>query len=72
MKKAEELDVDSIIAKGRIELKLRIPWSQGADLTWLYEHGKVLERKDCKESVEVTVRLSEKDSRRVRHMQVET
>ena len=64
--------VDRIFAEDRVELKLCIPWSQGAALTWLYEHGEVLQRKDGEDSVEVTVRISEKDTPRVRQMQVET
>ena len=60
--------VDRIFAESRIELKLCIPWADGAELTWIYDHGEVLERKDGEDSVAVTVRLSEKDASRVRHM----
>jgi GTP-binding protein HflX len=60
--------VDRIIAEGRVELELRIPWTEGAELAWLYDHGEVLERKDGEECVALTVRLTEKDARRVAHM----
>jgi GTP-binding protein HflX len=60
--------VDRIFAEGRIELELCIPWADGAELTWIYDHGEVLERKDGEDSVRLTVRLSEKDANRVRHM----
>jgi GTP-binding protein HflX len=58
--------VDRIFAEGRIELELSIPWADGAELTWIYDHGEVLERKDGEDSVSVKVRLSERDASRVR------
>ncbi|MFP6735733.1 MAG: GTPase HflX [Rhodospirillales bacterium] len=59
--------VDRIFAAGRVELELRIPWADGAELTWLYDHGEVLARQDRDECVNLTVRLREKDARRMRH-----
>ena len=41
-------------------------WADGAELTWIYDHGEVLERKDGEDSVSVKVRLSERDASRVR------
>ena len=58
--------VDRILAAGRVELDLCIPWADGAELTWIYDHGEVLDRKDGEDSVNIRVRLSERDARRVR------
>jgi GTP-binding protein HflX len=63
--------VDHIFAAGRVELALRIPWADGAELTWLYDHGEVLARQDRDECVNLTVRLREKDARRMRHRMAE-
>jgi GTP-binding protein HflX len=63
--------VDHIFAAGRVELELRIPWADGAELTWLYDHGEVLARQDRDECVNLTVRLREKDARRMRHRMAE-
>jgi GTPase len=57
--------IDRIFAEGRIELELSIPWADGAELTWIYDHGEVLEREDGEDSVNITVRLSETDASRV-------
>ena len=57
--------IDRIFAEGRIELELSIPWADGAELTWVYDHGEVLEREDGEDSVNITVRLSETDASRV-------
>ncbi|MDP6429189.1 MAG: GTPase HflX [Rhodospirillales bacterium] len=60
--------VDNLLAAGRVEVRLNIPWSDGAELAWLYDHGEVLERKDGAEFVALRVRLSETDAKRVRHL----
>lgn len=49
----------------RRQLSLKIPWSDGKSLAWLYERGDVRERKDREEYVELTVLLDPEDADRI-------
>ncbi|NQV56498.1 MAG: GTPase HflX [Rhodospirillales bacterium] len=60
--------IDHLLATNHIELDIRIPWSDGARLAWIYAHGEVLSRDDGEEFVTVRVRLAPKDAERARHM----
>jgi GTP-binding protein HflX len=49
----------------RRQLSLKIPWSDGKSLAWLYDRGDVRERKDREECVELTVLLDPEDADRI-------
>ncbi len=50
--------LDEILARDDRELAFSIAYKDAAALSWLYDHGHVLERVDTEIGVDVTVRLS--------------
>ena len=53
--------LDEILSAKRQMMDLRISWRDVAELTWIYDHGEVLERKDKAEWVELKVMLDPAD-----------
>lgn len=51
---------DRLSAGARIRTA-RVPISDGAALAWLHQHGEVLDQRDAGESIEVEVRITDKD-----------
>jgi GTP-binding protein HflX len=53
--------IDDQLTARRIEVKLKVSWQDGALLTWLYDRGEVIERKDKEKWVELKIRLEPED-----------
>ena len=64
--------LDDLLSAKRQLMELRISWSDGADLTWIYDHGEVIERKDMADWVELKVMLEPADVSRFRSKAVST
>lgn len=60
--------VDARIARGMEIADYEIPPSDGARLSWLYQHGEVVDRRDAEDAVRVTVRLLPADRARFERM----
>ncbi|HME26419.1 MAG TPA: GTPase HflX, partial [Acetobacteraceae bacterium] len=56
--------IDARIAAGMEEADYAIAHADGARLSWLYQHGEVLDREDAGEAVRVRVRLLPADRAR--------
>ena len=55
---------DELLGRNRRVVELRIPWSEGAVLSRVYERGEVLDRRDTDAFIELTVRLESEDIER--------
>jgi GTP-binding protein HflX len=55
---------DELLGRNRRVVELRIPWSEGAVLSRIYERGEVLDRRDTDAFIELTVRLESEDIER--------
>ena len=53
--------IDQALSARRVERSLRLPLSQGAALSWLYEHAEVLERRDDGLMTRLTVKIGQPD-----------
>ena len=53
--------IDDKLSINRREINVNVSWEEGALLTWLYDRGEVIERKDKNESIELRVRLDPED-----------
>ena len=53
--------IDDKLSINRQEINVNVSWEEGALLTWLYDRGEVIERKDKNESIELRVRLDPED-----------
>jgi GTP-binding protein HflX len=55
------------LGQAREEAEIMLPWVHAGDLSWLHEHGEVVERKDEETGIRLRVRLSPADLARFRH-----
>jgi GTPase len=53
--------IDEQLSARRKEVNVKVNWEKGALLTWLYERGEVIERKDKEKWVELKIRLEPED-----------
>ncbi|MGY8992258.1 MAG: GTPase HflX, partial [Rhodospirillales bacterium] len=56
--------IDKQLSKSMQFLELTIKPEDGASLSWLYEHGEVVERTDTEQAIEVKVRLDNTNAAR--------
>lgn len=56
--------VEDMLATNRLIRRYRVPHDQGAAVSWLYQHGEVLDREDQDEWAELIVRLAPVDVER--------
>ncbi len=56
--------IDQALSAKRVQRTLRLPVSEGAALSWLYDHAEVLERKDDDLVACVTVKIAQPDFQR--------
>ena len=50
--------VDSILSKGAfVRRRLLVPYDKGRTLSQVYEHGRILERRDCETGIELVAEL---------------
>lgn len=57
-------EIERQLAANRLVVTYHLGHDQGSAVSWLYQHGEVLERADSDESAELTVRLSPTDVER--------
>jgi GTP-binding protein HflX len=57
-------EIERQLAANRLVVTYHLGHDQGSAVSWLYQHGEVLERADNDESAELTVRLSPTDVER--------
>jgi GTP-binding protein HflX len=57
-------EIERQLAADRLVVTYHLGHDQGSAVSWLYQHGEVLERADNDESAELTVRLSPTDVER--------
>jgi GTP-binding protein HflX len=57
-------EIERQLAANRLVVTYHLGHDQGGAVSWLYQHGEVLERADSDESAELTVRLSPTDVER--------
>jgi GTPase len=62
--------IDHKLSINRQEINLIVGWEEGALLTWLYDRGEVVERKNKNESIKLKVRLDPEDIARLEHKRV--
>jgi GTP-binding protein HflX len=53
--------IDDKLSINRQEINVNVSWEEGALLTWLYDRGEVVERKDKNEFIELRVKLDPED-----------
>jgi GTP-binding protein HflX len=53
--------IDKKLSEQRKEVRLKVRWEEGALLTWLYDRGEVIKRKDKEKWVELIIRLEPED-----------
>jgi GTP-binding protein HflX len=58
--------LDEMLAESDRTVTVRVPYSEGALMAWLYDHGDVLRRTEGEEGAEFRVRLSERAMGRLR------
>ncbi len=58
--------LDDLLARAGETLEVDIDPGEGALLSWLYEHGEVLSRKDTDDAIHLSVRLDTADAGRLR------
>ncbi|MGE0668943.1 MAG: GTPase HflX [Sphingomonadales bacterium] len=58
--------LDALLARADRTVSLRVPYSDGALMAWLYDHGEVVKRTDAGEGAEFQVRLSGQDVGKLR------
>ncbi len=58
--------IDVTLTKRRKEIAIILDWEEGTLLTWLYNHGEVIERTDNGHSVELKVLLDPEDIARLK------
>ncbi|MGE5515821.1 MAG: GTPase HflX [Bacteroidota bacterium] len=56
--------LDERLSHGRETLDLQLPLSDGAAISWLYQHGEVVERRDDDDTAHMRVRLDPVDAQR--------
>ena len=56
--------IEDMLATNRLIRRYRVPHDQGAAVSWLYQHGEVLDREDRDEWAELIVRLAPVDVER--------
>ncbi len=61
--------VDARLADMREVVEVAVPYSDGASLAWLYEHGEVLSREDSDSAARLTVGLDAADAARFKARQ---
>jgi GTP-binding protein HflX len=59
-------ELDRLLAKADHLVTVRLPYSEGALMAWLYDHGDVVRRTELDESTEFEVLLSDQDIGRLR------
>ena len=57
--------IDHKLSIKRLEISINVGWKDGPLLTWLYDNGEVLERKDNNEFVKLKIRLDPEDIARL-------
>jgi len=62
--------LDEVLSAQRRELTVTVAWSDGATLSWIYQHGEVLDRQDSDENVELRVRLDPADAARLERRRI--
>ena len=62
--------IDHKLSIKRQEINLIVGWEEGALLTWLYDRGEVVERKDKNESIKLKVRLEPEDIARLERKRI--
>jgi GTP-binding protein HflX len=63
--------IDRRLATGRETVDLSLPLSDGAGISWLYQHGEVMARRDSDETAFLRVRLDPADAKRFQQRQAE-
>lgn len=63
--------LDSHLTKGRQEVDVHLPLSDGASISWLYRHGEVADRRDDDTTAHMRVRLDPIDAQRFQQRQAE-
>jgi GTP-binding protein HflX len=58
--------LDSLLARADRTVTVQVPYSDGALMAWLYDHGDVIKRTDVGEGAEFQVRLSDQDVGKLR------
>jgi GTP-binding protein HflX len=58
--------IDARLAASREMIDLTLPYADGANLAWLFEHGEVLERSDEEDGVHLRVSLDPADAARLK------
>lgn len=58
------LVIDDRLAQQRLVISVAVPLSDGAAISWLYQHGEVMEREDDEERACMRVRLAAADAAR--------
>ncbi len=61
-------DIEALLTKGDAVLNLKLSFQDGEAISWLYEHGDVLERVDSEKGIELTVRLNQKNKAKYEHL----
>ncbi|HIC79765.1 MAG TPA: GTPase HflX, partial [Kiloniellaceae bacterium] len=56
--------IDAALSARRVERRLRLPLSEGAALSWLYDHAEVLAREDDGLIARLTVKIGQPDLQR--------
>lgn len=56
--------IADILARDKLSCRYSIPYKDGEALSWLYQHGEVLEREDKEEDIILHVRLSRENADR--------
>lgn len=62
---------DRLLSLGRETLDLHVPLSDGASISWLYQHGEVIARRDDDSIAYMRVRLDPMDAQRFQQRQFE-
>lgn len=50
--------IGDITARGSVKVTIPIPYHDGKAVAWLYDHGEVLERRECEEHAEFLIRFN--------------
>jgi GTPase len=58
--------IAALTGGGRMKAEYIIDITDGKSLSWLYEHAQVLERKDRKATIKVTVMIEPRDAEKFR------
>jgi GTPase len=62
--------IDRKLSIKRQEIQVNLRWEEGALLTWLYDRGEILQRKDNNKSISLRVRLDPEDMSRLERKRI--